>query len=432
MIYNLFKPWETLDKWQKEYINTKGNCFLLCGRQSGKTTAMSIKFGERAAKNKNRIILMIAFTEKQAYNLFFKTLMYLEAKYHKLIKKGAKEKPTKHEINLKNGSKIMCYAAGIDGSGLRTYTVTDLVIDEAAPMAREVFISVSPMLSVTGGTMDISSTPRGKLGYFYECSKRKDFTKFYVSAEDCPRHSKEFLDAEKSRMSHLEYAQEYLAKFLDDLKRFFPNELIKKCIIQKRRGTIKKGRDYFLGVDVARLGEDESTFEIIDRTDRNMLYHVENIITKKTRLNETTSKILELDKLYNFKTIYIDDGGIGVGVFDYILENNQTKRKVVAINNRARPLDSDDKQKKKLLKEDLYNNLLMLMEQGQIKLLDDDELVASFASVQYEYVIKEGRPTALRIFGNYTHVVEGLIRAAWCTKDKSLNIWIGSKSYPLK
>ena len=67
--YDIDKPWLTLDPWQQKYIETDENCFLLCGRQSGKSAAASIKFGKRAAKNKNRKIYMLAYTEKQAYNL---------------------------------------------------------------------------------------------------------------------------------------------------------------------------------------------------------------------------------------------------------------------------------------------------------------------------------------------------------------------------
>lgn len=42
MNYNLNCPWETLDDWQKEYINTdpEQDCFLLTARQVGKTTSM--------------------------------------------------------------------------------------------------------------------------------------------------------------------------------------------------------------------------------------------------------------------------------------------------------------------------------------------------------------------------------------------------------
>jgi len=85
MIYNIFEPWKSLDPWQKKYIETEGNCFLLCGRQSGKSAAASIKFGRRAAIHSKRAIYMLAYTEKQAYNLFFKTLMYLKSEYPKML-----------------------------------------------------------------------------------------------------------------------------------------------------------------------------------------------------------------------------------------------------------------------------------------------------------------------------------------------------------
>jgi len=111
---------------------------------------------------------------------------------------------------------------------------------------------------------------------------------------------------------------------------------------------------------------------------------------------------------------------MGVGVFDQLLTDPQTKRKVIAINNTSRPLTKDEKRRKKTIKEDIYNNFLMLMERGKIKLLNDHEIFLSLKSVQYEYT-DDGK---IKIFGNYTHIADGLVRAAWCAKDKSLNIWI--------
>jgi len=418
LTYDINKPWLTLDPWQKEYIETKGNCFLLCGRQVGKTAAMSIKFGKRAATTPNRVVLMLAYTEKQAYNLFFKTLMYLMAVYPKKVKRGA-DKPTKHQIKLTNGSIIMCYAAGLTGEGVRTYTVTDLVIDEAAPMKREVFVATTPMLSVTKGSLDISSTPRGKEGYFYECSLKDNFTKFYISAEECPRHDKEFLEEEKKTMSDLEYAQEYKAEFLSNLLQFFPEELIEELCDQKRRDSIMPARDYFYGADVARKGKDEFTHEILERKDNGNLIHVENIMTKNVPIPENVRKIIELNLQYNFKKEYIDSGGMGITVCDLLRENSANKHKVVEINNASRPIDRDETQHKKILKEDLYNNLLSLMQQRRIRFLSDEEVKASLRSIQCGF--EEG---VLKIWGSYSHITEGLIRAAWCIKDKSLNLWV--------
>jgi len=425
MEYNLLKPWETLDPWQKEYLESEGNNFLLTGRQSGKSTAMSIKAGELAANKPNQDILIVAFTEKQAYELFLKVLNYLEARYGHLICLG-REKPTKHEIRLKNGSILRCHACGQTGSGLRGYSLTKLFVDEAAPMSKEIFTSLMPALSVTRGTIDVSSTPRGKEGFFYECSLRDDFKKFYVSAEDCPRHDKKFLEQQKRTMSNLEYAQEYLAVFLDELRRIFPDELIKKTCILSRRDFMS-GRDYFMGVDVARMGEDLSTFQILRKINDDNIEQVESLSTSKQLITQTADKVIELNRVYDFLKIGVDDGGAGAGVFDNLIKEESTRRKTIALNNATKPLDRDGKKSKRVLKEDMYLNLLAYMERGKLKLLNDDDLILSLKSMQFEYQKREGLETRFRIFGSYSHHVEGLIRACWLiAQSKRLNIWIKS------
>ena len=406
-----------LDKWQEDVLNTRGNIVLCSGRQVGKSTVISIKGGEYAVTHANKTVLIIASVERQALLLFEKVLSYIHDNHKSLIKKG-KDRPTKHTLRLTNGSIIHCLPTGLSGYGIRGYTIDQLYADEAHFIPEDVWQAVTPMLATTGGDIILLSTPHGRTGYFYRCFSDPSFTSFHISSEDCDRIPKEFLDLEKERMTKLQYAQEYLGEFIDKLQQFFPEDIIKKCMTAKRPG-LQPGRDYFLGVDIARMGDDESTFEIIDRTKRDSLKHVENLITTKTLTTDTTREILRLNKKYGFKKIYIDDGGMGVGVFDQLLEEDDTKRKTIAINNAARALDRDDRRHKKLLKEDLYNNLLRLMERGEIRLLDDPEVFQSLKSIQYEYSDK-----GLRIYGNYTHIVEGLIRAAWCVKDKSLKAFI--------
>jgi len=287
--------------------------------------------------------------------------------------------------------------------------------------------------------MDLLGTPAGAKGFFYESYLNKSglFSVFHLNSEEVIRDrpiskswtekqredSLRHLEMAKKVMSAKQYSQEYMGVFIIDFSQFFSDKLIADSMIMKRPERINPKNDYYLGVDVARMGEDDSTFEIIEKIDREHLIHVENIVTKKTYLNEVTQKILELDRMYNFKRIYIDDSGLGVGVFDYLLSNSQTKRKVVPINNRSRPLDNEDKSKKRILKEDLYNNLLGLMERGEIKLLDDDEIMLSLKSIQMDIDPAPNAVTRMKIFGNYSHITEGLIRAAFCNRDKSLNVW---------
>ena len=120
------------------------------------------------------------------------------------------------------------------------------------------------------------------------------------------------LEQAKSRWSKARYAQEYLGEFVSDLHRYFSDQLIEDCCVLKRRDTIEHHRKHSMGCDIARMGEDEGTFEIIDHEDINNLVQVENIVTRKKRTNETEDRIIELDALYNFKKIYIDAGKLAI------------------------------------------------------------------------------------------------------------------------
>jgi len=419
--YNINCPWESLDPWQKEYIETDADksCFLLCGRQVGKTTAMSIKAVELCVNKftKGQNILICSITEKQAYRMLAKALSYAEVKYKKFVKYG-KDKPTMHRILFTNGTGIFCYAAGETGEGLRGDTIKKLMIDEGSRMSEEFFISVTPMLSITKGSMDIASTPCGKEGFFYECSKDETFKKFYVNAEDCPRHDKEFLEKEKQHMTKVQYAQEYEAIFTDELKRLVPEELIKNSCVLKRIDIKYKG-NFYLGCDIAGFGEDDCTYEIFERLENNQIEQRENIVEKRNMTTDTSRKIISLcNSIKEIRKIGIDDAGVGFGVYSELMNEDTTKRKTIALNNASRTTDKEGERNKKLLKEEMYFNLLSLMETNRIKMLDDDEIKDSLRCLQYE----EGK-----VFGHNRHISEGIIRAVWLAeKEKGLNIFAHS------
>ena len=189
-------------------------------------------------------------------------------------------------------------------------------------------------------------------------------------------------------------------------------------ILKARDPKIIHGNKY-AGVDVARKGGDEFVIAGLAKLGEK-LKQFDLDVMKDLTITEGAKKILIKDTEHNYKKIYLDDGGLGVGVFDILMEHQQTKRKTEALNNASRSLDNEDKRKKKILKEDLYTNLLRLMEQGRIDLFDDENLYLSLVSVQYEIT----KDKTLKIFGRYTHIAEALIRAAWCMKDKHLNIYI--------
>jgi hypothetical protein len=127
--------------------------------------------------------------------------------------------------------------------------------------------------------------------------------------------------------------------------------------------------------------------------------------------------------MYDFSKIFVDDGGVGFGVFSELLTEDETKSIVVPLNNSQRSLTRDKTRKTKILKEDLYINLLRLMERGKIKLLDDPEIRESLKSAKFEY---HEDTKKLLITSNYNHPVESLIRAAWDAETKDLNLSVYS------
>ena len=432
----------TLDHWQEEVLGYNGNIALRAGRQVGKSTIISMKAGELAINNPKTSIMIISATERQAYLLFQKILMYLDDNYRKYIRKGKNRqgqvmRPTKTTINLTNGSIIRCLPTGLDGLGIRGYTIDWLIADEAAFIPEDVWPAVTPMMSTTGGKIILLSTPFGKLGYFYNRFKDDDFRTWHINAEDVAEKRQEpqkgylqhFHEKERDRMTKLQYAQEYLGDFVDELRQIFSTDVIRKaCILSRNRGfsSFSPTRDYFLGVDIARMGEDEGTYEIIQRIDKDHFEHVENIVTIKKFTTETYDKIVELNRSWNFRKIGIDagSGSLGVGILDFLLREPSVKKKVIAINNLSRSLDASGGRRRQILKEDLYFNLLAMMEKGTLKLLDEDEVIASLRSAQYEYPESTGQKRTIKIFGKDTHIVEGLVRAAWLANAKGLNLSI--------
>ena len=428
-----------LDNWQKEFLETKGDKILCTGRQVGKCKMCGMDCGDFAVKcGKQGIILMTAPQEFQAEELFIKTLMYIEQNYSHLIKKG-REKPTKSEIKLKNGIIIRCKTAGITGLGLRSMTLIRLYVDECSQMPDMVWEVLDPELVTTGGDTIYLSTPFGRNGRFWDCWENKNnayasFKRFSINTEEVIANReiseswtqfqreaglKKLAEA-KARLSKLKYSQEYLGMFVEDLMQMFKDSLILSCMTLKRPQSINALATYYMGVDIGGRGGDPSVISILDITDKKNIQQVENLVLFNDMTTQTERNILLEQSRWNCKKIYIDDGGMGVGVFDHLLETDGIKKKVVAINNASRSLDRDDKQKKKILKNDLYDNLLVLMERGEIKLLDDPAIFQSLKSIQMEI---DEETKDLKISRNYNHIAESLIRSAWGVRDKTLNMW---------
>jgi len=443
-----------LDDWQIEFLKTKGDKILCCGRRIGKSEISSIDAVDFALKNPKSRILMVAPSEKQAYELFSKTLTHLQTHYLKYIKVG-KERPTKHKITLRNNTEILCLPTGADGTTLRGLTIHRAYIDEASRMPPNIIFSViQPMLATTLGHIVILSTPFGAVGEFYDIVINKDgaynsFTRFHYNSEDVFRKRKiskswsveqrdwalRMIDRAKSQLSNQLFQQEWMGEFADALYRYFPEiDINKACILNKSEfKAIPQDAELYLGCDFARMGEDSSSYTLLWKKPNNITYQIDNITTQKTLTTDNEAKVLELNRKYpQIKKIAIDagSGAMGVAIYDHLLQEPEVRHKLEAVNNAKRVFDREGSRHARLLKEDLYENLRAMMQRGEIKLLYQDDIIQSLRSIQYEYVLEKGKPPRLLIYsseiGAHGDIVESLIRSAWYAKGKYLSIWIRS------
>lgn len=428
-----------LDTWQQEVLDYDGNICLCTGRQNGKTFIMSQKIGKYMLNHKNAKIIVVSLTEDQAKLIIVMTLDYLESVARGMIKQG-KEKPTQNRVVLKNGSQVLARPIGATGDSIRGFTGDVLVIDECSRMPQLAIEASKPTLFSTGGQIWVCSTPFGKKNkkgepnFFYECFENKSnkFKVWHIDSEKVANErpisagwTKEqregalkHLADEKLSKSKTYYGQEYLALFLDELQRFFEDELIEKVCTLKR-GEAPFG-ERFLGVDIGRMYDPSAFADIVKHKDK--YYQIEQLITLRTDTYQTQQKILELAKATNYVKIGIDAGAgaLGVGVYDNLMQT-VIKSKLVAMNNRQIALDKDGKKKQSLMKEDYYNNLKAMMENDEIKLLNDEDIKASLRSVQWEIITSDTMNSRVEIYGGNTHIAESIHRAAYLAKKEKVN-----------
>ena len=94
------------------------------------------------------------------------------------------------------------------------------------------------------------------------------------------------------------------------------------------------------------------------------------------------------------------------------------------MNNRQMSINNEES-KQRLFNEDMHDNLRAMGEKGEITLFNRDDIKASLRSVRWDRVMDAHGLWKVKITGNYTHIAEGIIRAAILARtDKSLNLRI--------
>jgi hypothetical protein len=102
------------------------------------------------------------------------------------------------------------------------------VIDEAARVDDELLAAIRPTMATKPGARMIAlSTPAGRRGWFFEAwTGAEDWHRVKISADQCPRISKAFLDEELRALGAQRFSEEYGLEFLDPNEAVFSTAII--------------------------------------------------------------------------------------------------------------------------------------------------------------------------------------------------------------
>ena len=215
------------DPWQRDVLlSAAPRSLLLCSRQAGKSTTVAALAAFEAVFKPGSLTLLLSPSLRQSAELFRKVLDFYRAV------PGA-PRPTADSalrMELGNGSRVVSLPGSEET--VRGYSAVDLlVVDEAARVPDSLYHGVRPMLAVSGGRLVALSTPWAKAGWYYSAwTSPEPWERYRITATDCPRISRAFLDEERRSLPPAVFAREYEATFTDAEDAYFRDSDIERAL----------------------------------------------------------------------------------------------------------------------------------------------------------------------------------------------------------
>jgi hypothetical protein len=221
----------TLDAWQRDVLtSTAHQQILLVTRQGGKSTCSSIRALHRALYTPASLVLLLAPSYRQSKELFRKVKGALAA----LPFPAPLTSESALELEFTNGSRIVALPG--KEATIRGFSgVSLLIVDEASRVADELYQAVRPMLAVSGGDILLLSTPFGKRGFFHHewTEGGADWHRTKVTANDCLRIPRNWLEQERQSIGDWWFRQEYMCEFVESVDSVFRYEDIQRALDPK-------------------------------------------------------------------------------------------------------------------------------------------------------------------------------------------------------
>lgn len=213
------------DPWQVRLLrSTARRHLVLCSRQSGKsTTAAAMALAEALDRN-TTLVLLLSPSMRQSMELYRKVRAMLAA----LPDPPRLSQDSSNALEFAGGGRILSLP-GEEGTIRGFSKASHIVVDEAARVPDELYRAIRPMLAVSDGRLTCLSTPWLEEGWFYQAwaGGATEWHRTKVTAPECPRISKAFLDQEQRELGSRAFGREYMCEFARGGYRVFDPDLVR-------------------------------------------------------------------------------------------------------------------------------------------------------------------------------------------------------------
>ncbi len=333
----------------------------------------------RAGKSKTAINQQIQRTQlkKGIYYYFLPT--YRQAKtvaWDSLVKEHIpreivdKINDSELAVYYKNGS-IQRFVGCEDIDKHRGINPIDVVFDEYSEVKEEIWTAIiQPILRENKGTATFIFTPKGKNHSWKLIQMAKDNPEEWFVQIHGVKDTGVFTDVEleeiKRNTPQALYAQEYECEFVEGAGQFFRR--INENTYEKEKDLPQEG-DFQLGVDLAKYQD----WTVITPFNLNYFIAYPQDRFNQVDWNLQKAKVEAAARRFNDALIWPDSTGVG----DPITEDLKAR------GLRVGGEDGRGFKFTEISRQNLLNNLAILLEQDKIKIPNDEGLISELESFRY-------------------------------------------------
>jgi glycerophosphoryl diester phosphodiesterase len=391
--------------------DSRRNKVLVIPRRHGKTTLAIAKLIMEAIINPNSIYHYVFPYYKQAKE----AVWIAPDMINKLVPPVAIAKKNEQSLILffHNGSQI--HIKGADNpDSLRSLDCQGVIFDEPAQIKAAIFDEIYyPILAANGGWSWYVGTPKGKNAFyqkFITCRKDElNWQVVHLKASTAGLFTTEQLAKIRSEMTQKAFSQEMECEFLDDGGSLFHR--VRENIADTLCNP-EVNKQYLMGVDLAKYS-DFTDISVLDRHEHKIVYRES---FNQIDWNLQKAKIESIARRYNNAKIRIDSTGVGDPITEDLTRTGLT----------VEPYRFNATSKKQLIE-----NLVIIMEEGKVKIPNDPNLIDQLEAFEATISDKSNNVSYNAPSGLHDDAVISLALACWNLGPK-MNINSEGKKFNFK